>query len=190
MDSRIRTFKRAIFDFIRPVPTPMFKINWLLGFVFLIWLRVGFSHLREHKFRHGFLDIVDHIYTCRFNAVENTEHYLLYCSNFANQRTVLFDDLRNTGINYGPLDSSTLSRMLLFGNSNFSDNVNRGIIYAVIKFIVSTSRFSGSIYDKFNSEYFLFPFYFLSLFCFKVNLDYFFFRAVFLAISVFALIVN
>ena len=37
--------------------------------------------------------------------------------------------------------------MLLFGNPKFSDNVNSGIIYAVIKFIESTNRFSGSIYD-------------------------------------------
>ena len=153
MDSRIRnlpsiaTFKRAILDFIRPVPTPMFKISGLLGFVFLTQLRVGFSHLREHKFRHDFLDIVDPICSCRTKAVENTKHYLLHCSIFANQRTVSFDDLRNIGIGFGPLDSSTFSRILLFGNPNFSDNVNSGIIYAVIKFIESTNRFSGSIYD-------------------------------------------
>ena len=150
MDSRIRdlpsiaTFKCT---FIRPVPTPKFKINSLSGFIFLIWLRVGSSDLCEHKFRHGFLDIVDLIYSCPTNAVENTGHYLLHCSNFANQLTVLFDNLRNIGINYGPLDSSTLSRMFLFGNPKFSDNLNSGIIYAIIKFIESTNRFSGSIYD-------------------------------------------
>ena len=110
-------------------------------------MRVGFSRLREHKFRHGFLGIVDPIISCRTNAVENTEHYLLHCSNFANQGTLLFDDLQNIGINYGPLDASSFSRMLLFGNTKFSNNVNSGIIYAVIKFIESTSRFSGSIYD-------------------------------------------
>ena len=113
----------------------------------LLGLGVGFSHLREHKFRHGFLDIVDPICFCCTNVVETTEHYLLHCSNFINQRTVLFDDLRNIGINYGPLDSSTLSRILLFGNPKFSDNVNSSIIYAVIKFIESTNRFSGSVYD-------------------------------------------
>ena len=81
------------------------------------------------------------------NAAENTEHYLFHCSNFANQRTISFNDLRNIGINYGPSDSSTFSRMLLFGNPNFSDNVNSCIIYAANKFLESTNRFSGSIYD-------------------------------------------
>ena len=78
------------------------------------------------------------------NVDENTEHYLLHYSNFANQHTVLFDDLQNIGINYGPLDTSTLSRMLIFGNPKVSDNINSGIIYT-IKFIESTNR--GSIYD-------------------------------------------
>ena len=60
LDSRIRnlrsiaTFKCAILDFIHPNPTPHFKINRLSGFVFLTQLRVGFSHLCEHKFRQFF----------------------------------------------------------------------------------------------------------------------------------------
>ena len=70
-----------------------------------------------------------------------------------------------TGINYGPFDASTLSRMLLFGNPKFSDNVNSGIIYAVIKFIESINRFSGSIYD-YNSKYFYFCFIFSVYFIF------------------------
>ena len=44
-----------------------------------------------------------------------------------------FDDIRNIGINYDLLDSSILSRMLLFGNTKFYDNVISGIVYAVLK---------------------------------------------------------
>ena len=99
---------------MRTVPTPTFKINRLSGFVFLTRLRVGFSHLREYKFGHGLLDIADPICSCRTNAVENSEHYLLHCSNLANQGTILFDDLQNIGINYGSLDFSTFSRILFF----------------------------------------------------------------------------
>ena len=66
----------AILHFTRPIP--MFKINRLSGFFFLTRLRVGFSHLREHKFRHGFWDILGSICSCCPNAVENTEHYILY----------------------------------------------------------------------------------------------------------------
>ena len=83
LGSRIRNlpsiaiFKRDILDFILPVPTPMFKINWLSGFVFLTRLRVSFSYLRKHKFKPGFLDIADPICSCHTNPVENTEDCLL-----------------------------------------------------------------------------------------------------------------
>ena len=93
------------------------------------------------------MDIVDAICFSRTNAVENTERYLSDCSNFANQRTFFFDNLQSIGLNYGLLDGFILSRMLLFGNPKFLDNVNRDIIYASVKFTESTNRFSGSIYD-------------------------------------------
>ena len=144
----IATFKRLILDFIRPVPTKMFKINWLSGFVFLTWLSIGFSHLREPKFRHGFSDIADPICFCRTNAVENTEHCFLHGSSFANQRTILFDERSSKHRHkLWSFRFFYFFQMLLFGNPNFSDNVNSGIIYAVIKFIESTNHFSGSIYE-------------------------------------------
>ena len=60
LDSRIRdlpsisSFKRAILEFFRPKPAPTYRVTNPQGFVFLTRLRVGFSHLREHKFRQDF----------------------------------------------------------------------------------------------------------------------------------------
>ena len=51
------------------------------------------------------------------------------------------------GINYNPLDSSILPRMLILGNLKFSNNVISSIIHCDIKFIESTNCFSGSIFD-------------------------------------------
>jgi len=90
LDSRIRDlpsisrFKRAIFEFMRPKPAPTFRVNHE-GLFLLTRLRVGFSHLREHKFRHGFLDTLDPFCLCRSNSIENTEHYLLQCSSFSDE---------------------------------------------------------------------------------------------------------
>jgi len=79
LDSRIRDlpsisrFKRAIFEFFRPRPSSTFKVQNHWGVVFLTRLRVGFSYLREHKFRHGFLDTVDPFCNYRTNSIETTE---------------------------------------------------------------------------------------------------------------------
>ena len=41
-------------------------------------LHVGLSHLREHKFKHSFQDILNPICCCGFD-VESTSHYILPC---------------------------------------------------------------------------------------------------------------
>ena len=47
-------FKKRIFEFIRPKPNNIFNIHNPFGIKYLTRLRVGFSHLKEHKFRHNF----------------------------------------------------------------------------------------------------------------------------------------
>ena len=59
--------------------------------------------------------------------------------------------------------------MLLFGNPKFSDNVNSGIIYTIIKFIESANRFSGSIYDQYNSKKSFFSVLFSQLILFSLS---------------------
>ena len=49
-------------------------------------LRLGFSHLSYHKFKHGFLDTVDPFCSCS-TAIENTVHYFFHCPNFSTARS-------------------------------------------------------------------------------------------------------
>ena len=152
LDSRIRDlpsisrFKRAIFDFIRPKSSPTFRVEDNHGLVLLTRLRVDFSHLREHKFRHGFLDTLDPFCSCRNNSIETTEHFLLQCSNFSNERLILFDSLR-TIVSLFPLNLQSLCKLLLFGDSKLSDNTNHDILTNVIDFITASNRFSGPLFD-------------------------------------------
>ena len=152
LDSHIRdlpllqSFKKAIFNFIRPSPASTFHVNHK-GLKLLNRLRVGFSHLREHKFRHGFQDTLDPICLCRTNSIETTSHYLLQCSNFSNERLVLFDGLRNLNISFLPRNPQSLARFLLFGDSSLKGEVNRNILILVIDFLINTNRFRGPLFD-------------------------------------------
>jgi len=152
LDSRIRDlpsisrFKRAIFEFMRPKPAPTFRVNHE-GLFLLTRLRVGFSHLREHKFRHGFLDTLDPFCLCRSNSIENTEHYLLQCSSFSDERLVLFDNLRSLTMTIVPRSVPSLTRILLFGDPTLSDETNHAILIFVINFLVDSKRFRGPLFD-------------------------------------------
>ena len=82
------------------------------------------------------------------NSIEMTEHYhLLRCSNFSTYRSVLFDDLHSLNLCILPVNASTLSRILLNGDPDIEDDRPRIVLETVIKYILSTSRFSGSLFD-------------------------------------------
>ena len=94
----VSSFKSVLLKFIRPKPNPIYNIHDSVGITFLNRLRVGFSHLREHKFRHNFLDTDYPFCNCRSNAIETTEHYLLHCPSFYSHRNILFDSLHRNNI--------------------------------------------------------------------------------------------
>ena len=49
-----------------------------LGVKLLTHLRLQFSHLNEHKFRHGFSDTINPMCVCG-TEVETTDHFFLCC---------------------------------------------------------------------------------------------------------------
>ena len=143
----IASFKRALFNFFRPAFRSVFNCNDRIGVVYLTRLRVGFSHLNEHKFRHNILDTIDPFCACRTGVVESTAHYLLHCPNFANERLLLFSDLKNMSVSVLPFISSTLCEILLYGIPQLSDAENSDIISAVIRYIIASRRFDGSLFS-------------------------------------------
>ena len=48
-------------------------------------LRLGLSHLKEHKFKNGFRETLNPLCSCG-NDVDSTEHFLLQCPQFVNER--------------------------------------------------------------------------------------------------------
>ena len=65
-----------------------------LGVRLLNRLRLGFSHLREHRFTQGFADTLNPLCSCSLET-EDTEHYFLHCQNNLSLCTTLLNDLNN-----------------------------------------------------------------------------------------------
>ena len=63
-----------------------------LGVKFLTLLRLQFSHLKEHKFRHGSGDAVGSMCGCNAET-EDTERFLLRCHFYSIQRFELFNNI-------------------------------------------------------------------------------------------------
>ena len=85
-------FKTKILSFIRPKENSIFKIHDINGIKLLNRLRLHFSHLNEHKFRHNFRDTIDPMCSCGIEP-ETALHYLLDCNLYSDLRTELLNDI-------------------------------------------------------------------------------------------------
>ena len=132
-------FKRNIFKFIWPSQNSVYNCHKPRRICLITRLRLGLSHLRERKFKHGSQDTLNPLCCCG-NNVEPTEHFLLHCPQFANDRRTLPSTLGN--FNYSLLEntSNVLTQTLLFGNMSLSSSDNSSILNATIDFILATKR--------------------------------------------------
>ena len=79
-------------NFIRPKENSVFAIHDTKGIKLLTRLRLIFSHLSEHKFRHGFRDTAGPICISGLE-IETTLQFLLRCRLYSTIRTEFLDDI-------------------------------------------------------------------------------------------------
>ena len=140
----LAVFKKSILEFIRPSPNSVFNCHIPIGIKYLTRLRVGLSHLREHKFKHGFQDLLNPMCLCG-NDIESTIHFFLHCPSFANERRTLLLTLEQIDKNLTKKDDLSLAETLLFGDKFMNIKVNTQILSATIHYILSTKRFDEAL---------------------------------------------
>ena len=67
-------FKSKLLAFIRPGQRSIYNVFNPQGLKFLTRLRLGLSHLNEHRFRHNFKDCINPLCSCSLE-VENMLHF-------------------------------------------------------------------------------------------------------------------
>ena len=104
-----------------------------------LWL--GLSHLRFHKLKHSFEGTLNPV--CNCGTVETTVQYLFHCSNFSNERMTFFNRLYGSGGNILSIDSSNISKLLLYGDHSFNGKKNTSILTASTeyKYVLMLSYF-------------------------------------------------
>ena len=130
-------FRKNIIHFIRPAPNSIYNCHKLIT-----RLRLGLSHLREHKSKHNFQDSINPLCNCSHD-IEFKTHYLLHCPLFVNERSTFFSTLSSLDCNLLDNTDSTLTQTLLFGNTSFKSNKNLKIL---ITKILSTKRFDELLF--------------------------------------------
>ena len=127
---------------IRPMPKCVFRIHDPTGLSYLTQLRVGLSKLNFHKFKHNFRDTMNQM--CPSNdGIEDTEHFSLLCPSFEESRRGLLADVSSLlqPLEYANLSNDALLQILLYGDKDFPDDLNKNILLLTLRFIHRTGRF-------------------------------------------------
>ena len=132
-------FRKKLLAFIRLAGNSMYGIYDPSGVKLISRLRLGFSHLREHKFRHNFADAVNPLCAC-FLETENTEQQLIYWKQLTCSKNP-YEWTKNISGTTNSLNSTDFIRVILYGDKNFDNVTNFKIITVSIKFIKTTQRF-------------------------------------------------
>ena len=137
--------RKALLDFIWQTANRFFRTDDVCGLKVLTRLTVGFSHLREHIFKHNFQDTLDPWCPC-FIEAEDSYHFCMCCQSVSNQRNVLFDDLNSINPDILKMSENEIVQVLLSSNKSFTKDMNSGIITSPIRFIKDKKRFDESIF--------------------------------------------
>ena len=111
-------FKSNILKFIRPKPNNVYYCHNPKGIRLLTRLRLGLSHLREHKFKHSFQDCLNPL--CFYG----NEIY----SVLPIQRMTLLNKIKSINCSILEFSNAVVTKILLFGDNTLSDSSNTLIL--------------------------------------------------------------
>ena len=129
-------FKKNLLKFIRPSRNSVLRCHNNKGVNLLTRLRLGLSHLRKHKFKHGSLDSLKPI--CSLWST----HFLLHWSNYFNERLIFLNTIRNIDGNIFDINSLKVTETQLYGDSSWYNTNNALIMDATMEFLADFRKFN------------------------------------------------
>ena len=144
-NASLTVFKKHVLKEIHPDPHLFYNICYPNGLKLLTRLRLGLSHLNEHRFNHNFKNCINPFCTCSLE-VDSTSHFFLHCHYYDSIRHIMFNELCEVGVNLPNASDEKLVNILLYGSSLFSYSQNQSVLNSSIRYIIDLNHFSRSIF--------------------------------------------
>ena len=138
-------FRNYLLKIMQPVSNPVYSIQNCIALKLLTRLRLGLSHLNEHRFNHNFQDCINPLCMCSLE-VESTAHFFLHCHHYHNIRAKLLNSLEVTDTNLLKLSEEQLIKVFLHCFSQLDQNQNGNVSNSSINYIVESKCFESSLF--------------------------------------------
>ena len=139
-NSRHGMLRKKLLSFIRPSEKSIYNIYDSQKSEILDRLRLGFSHLRKHNFRHNFTKTLNPLCSCTLDT-ESTDHFFLRCLNYVSFCKALTNELSSINCEIFSLRPPALLEVILYGDKKLNVELNYQILTATINCIKNTQRF-------------------------------------------------
>ena len=116
-------FRKRMINLIRHKGNDTYGIHNPTGLKLLNRLRLGLSHLNDHKFNHNFKECINLLCSCSL-SVENNVHFFLHCHHFSLQRQILLNNIKSIGKDIIKETDSDLVNIPLCGSSKYQYHIN------------------------------------------------------------------
>ena len=138
-------FRNSLLQIGRSDQNSIFKIFNPLRIKLLSRLRLGLSHLNEHRFRHNFMNCLNPLCSCLLE-VESTTPLFQHCHFYDTFRQTLLNTVESIIQETSNLSDDILVNLLMYGRPNYSFDENEEILNASIRYILDTNRFCGPLF--------------------------------------------
>ena len=138
---------RVIYLKTRPELNRISSTQNFEGLKLLTRMRLGLSHLPDHKFTHNFQDCFNPVCSCG-QEIETTSHFLLHCLNYRLQEKNFFEKINLIDSNILQQNDLSITKNLIFGNEKLKDDKNSALLTFTIEFIQSTERFKYPLFQS------------------------------------------
>ena len=109
-------------------------------------MRLGLSHLDDHKFRHNFQDFLNPICSCR-QEIETASHFLLHYLSYCCARKTFFEKINLIDSNILQQSDLSTTKDLLFSSEKLK-MIKNALLTSTIDFIQSTERFKYPLFQS------------------------------------------
>ena len=120
---------------MRPSQNRAFNCHTPKGIKLLTRLRLGLSHLCEHKFNHNFHDSLNPRGNCG-QDIETLSDYYLHCPDYLPERKTLLNTISCIVFNTFYFNNDQLTEVFLYSKEDLGNINNTSILGAIIEYLI------------------------------------------------------
>ena len=134
-----------LLEILRPIGNSTYWIFYSVGIKLLNILRVGFSHLREHKFRLNVADTFNPFYAYALET-ECTEHDFSTLPELHLIPNALMNKLRDINSSLVSCSSNDIVKVIMNWDKRLNPCMNKRILTVIIQYIEITQKFDQPLF--------------------------------------------